>query len=493
MPAPLNTSTRPQSTAATGDASAPKPEAAQPHSATTAQDNALLPSLTDSSDGKERERLVQGGLIVAAVAGFLVGGTYTRSGTRIASVGRGGSVAAGNVPNLFMLAGGDNGSILGGLLPAGGSERATVGPTQLVLINDRNSSKDYVFDVDVPPGGHITVNPDGSATVYDVNGRAVKQIAKPWAYDSLGRPQRTWYTVDENGNLVQHVDTADDALYPILADPTTSTVNPDGSVTTVTTNDAGQVITTATSVPVPDSGGSVDTTVQNADGTTSQARSVPDGQGGVTTWTANPDGSHTVLYPDGTFYEEPAPGSGKGYTQGSTDGNTVNTTYTDPSGNQYNSTSTPDVNGSVHTEMDTPQGHVSSQSDPAGKGEIVTTATTPEGKTVMTRTKPDGDGGSQSIRLTEKITNPDGTSQYVQEDGKLFNPDAGKGLTSETTIKPDGSSSTQYSDGSQLILREDGTGTAIDAKGNKTEFLPSVDPETGKAILIDPSTGKPVD
>ncbi|WP_280985267.1 hypothetical protein [Gordonia effusa] len=34
-----------------------------------------------------------------------------------------------------------------------------------MLINDHTSPKDYVFDVDVPPGGHIRINPDGSATV----------------------------------------------------------------------------------------------------------------------------------------------------------------------------------------------------------------------------------------------------------------------------------------------------------------------------------------
>ncbi|QTI69860.1 hypothetical protein [Gordonia polyisoprenivorans] len=105
------------------------------------------------------------------------------------------------------------------LLRRGGSERATVGQSQLVLINDPSSPKSYVFQEDVPPGGHIGVNPDGSATVYDATGKPVSQIAKPWAFDAAGRPQKTWYTVDENGDLVQHVEPAPNALYPILADP----------------------------------------------------------------------------------------------------------------------------------------------------------------------------------------------------------------------------------------------------------------------------------
>ncbi|MGC4936090.1 hypothetical protein ACLQ3C_20680 [Gordonia sp. DT30] len=105
------------------------------------------------------------------------------------------------------------------LLRRGGSERATVRPSQLVLINDPSSPKSYVFHEDVPPGGHIGVNPDGSATIYDATGKPVSQIAKPWAFDAAGRPQKTWYTVDENGDLVQHVEPAPNALYPLIGDP----------------------------------------------------------------------------------------------------------------------------------------------------------------------------------------------------------------------------------------------------------------------------------
>ncbi|MGB3707303.1 hypothetical protein [Gordonia sp. (in: high G+C Gram-positive bacteria)] len=74
--------------------------------------------------------------------------------------------------------------------------------------------------MNVPDGGRTAVNPDGSATVYDKDGNAVRQVARPWAFDAAGRPQKTWYTVDENGDLIQHVEPSDNALYPILADPT---------------------------------------------------------------------------------------------------------------------------------------------------------------------------------------------------------------------------------------------------------------------------------
>ncbi|MBB4133645.1 hypothetical protein [Gordonia humi] len=88
-----------------------------------------------------------------------------------------------------------------------------------MLIHDETSPNTYRFAMNVPPGGHTEVNPDGSATIYDKDGNVVRQIARPWAFDAAGRPQKTWYTVDENGDLIQHVEPAENALYPILADP----------------------------------------------------------------------------------------------------------------------------------------------------------------------------------------------------------------------------------------------------------------------------------
>ncbi|MFT4085737.1 MAG: hypothetical protein QM658_01050 [Gordonia sp. (in: high G+C Gram-positive bacteria)] len=74
--------------------------------------------------------------------------------------------------------------------------------------------------MNVPSGGHTEVNDDGSATVYDRDSDPVRRVARPWAFDSAGRPQKTWYEVGDNGDLIQHVEPAENALYPILADPT---------------------------------------------------------------------------------------------------------------------------------------------------------------------------------------------------------------------------------------------------------------------------------
>lgn len=150
------------------------------------------------------------GLLTAASAGLVVGATWRLRLQRHQAP----AIVGGGEPPVPSL------------LPAGGSERGRVGNSNVVLINDPASPKTYTFDEHVPPGGHIRINPDGSATVLDADGNPVRQIDKPWAYDSLGRPQMTWYTVDSDGTLVQHVQPADDALYPILADPTIGACTP---------------------------------------------------------------------------------------------------------------------------------------------------------------------------------------------------------------------------------------------------------------------------
>src|SRR5699024_10756043 len=72
----------------------------------------------------------------------------------------------------------------------------------------------------VPDGGRTVVDEDGSARVVDGDGNTVTRITAPWAYDALGRPVDTWYTVSPDGTeLVQHIEPDPDAVYPILADP----------------------------------------------------------------------------------------------------------------------------------------------------------------------------------------------------------------------------------------------------------------------------------
>ncbi|MDJ0105632.1 hypothetical protein QM646_04405 [Rhodococcus erythropolis] len=88
------------------------------------------------------------------------------------------------------------------------------------LIHDETSSHESVIPVTVPPGGHMSVNPDGTVTVFDADGNPVSTIDAPWAYDANGTPVPTHYEI-RDGQLVQVVDTAgiENVLYPILADP----------------------------------------------------------------------------------------------------------------------------------------------------------------------------------------------------------------------------------------------------------------------------------
>ncbi|MDZ7914315.1 MAG: hypothetical protein U5O16_21140 [Rhodococcus sp. (in: high G+C Gram-positive bacteria)] len=88
------------------------------------------------------------------------------------------------------------------------------------LIHDQTSSHESVIPVTVPPGGHMSVNPDGTVTVFDADGNPVSTIDAPWAYDANGTPIPTHYEI-RDGQLVQVVDTAgiENILYPILADP----------------------------------------------------------------------------------------------------------------------------------------------------------------------------------------------------------------------------------------------------------------------------------
>ena len=96
----------------------------------------------------------------------------------------------------------------------------TGGSRFFFLIHDETSSHESVIPVTVPPGGHMSVNPDGTVTVFDADGNPVSTIDAPWAYDANGTPVPTRYEI-RDGQLVQVVDTAgiENLLYPILADP----------------------------------------------------------------------------------------------------------------------------------------------------------------------------------------------------------------------------------------------------------------------------------
>ena len=90
----------------------------------------------------------------------------------------------------------------------------------LLLLEGPDSPREHRFDMDVPDGGQMVKNPDGSVDILDADGNVVEHVKAPWAYDALGRPVDTHFEVDnETGELVQIVDPDRTTLLPILADP----------------------------------------------------------------------------------------------------------------------------------------------------------------------------------------------------------------------------------------------------------------------------------
>lgn len=91
---------------------------------------------------------------------------------------------------------------------------------RFVVMADGTSARAHRFAMDVPHGGQMVKNPDGSIDVVDGQGRVVDHVKTPWAYDAAGQPVDTWYEVDnESGELVQHVAPDESTVFPIIADP----------------------------------------------------------------------------------------------------------------------------------------------------------------------------------------------------------------------------------------------------------------------------------
>lgn len=90
----------------------------------------------------------------------------------------------------------------------------------LILLEGPDSPREYRYDLDVPPGGRVVENPDGSVDVLDAQSNVTKHVRAPWAYDALGREVPTYFEVDpETGELIQMVDPERTTALPILADP----------------------------------------------------------------------------------------------------------------------------------------------------------------------------------------------------------------------------------------------------------------------------------
>ncbi len=91
------------------------------------------------------------------------------------------------------------------------------GQRTIFLIHDETSSHEAQMVVDLPPGGHMSINDDGSVGVYDANGDLQGTVAAAWAYDVNGDPVPTYYEI-RDGKLYQVVIPTPGVIYPVTAD-----------------------------------------------------------------------------------------------------------------------------------------------------------------------------------------------------------------------------------------------------------------------------------
>ena len=91
------------------------------------------------------------------------------------------------------------------------------GQRTIFLIHDETSSHEAEMVVDLPPGGHMSINDDGSVGVYDANGDLQGTVAAAWAYDVNGDPVPTYYEI-RDGKLYQVVIPTPGVIYPVTAD-----------------------------------------------------------------------------------------------------------------------------------------------------------------------------------------------------------------------------------------------------------------------------------
>ena len=233
-----------------------------------------------SGEGADRDRYLE--LVLVGAAAFTAGGIGVR--------GRRSPVGARTPESVLSQAVGTVASPLMAYAP-GGQSKITVpdpggGRRTLFLIHDRSSSHESVIPVTVPPGGHMSVDPDGSVTVVDADGNSVSRVAAPWAYAADGTPIPTHYEI-RDGHLVQVVDTVgiENILYPILADPPEDKI---GMVDTTGRSD-GETWTEAlpggqTATHTLINAEAVDTRITREDGTWTDTRTNDDGRGNINTW-----------------------------------------------------------------------------------------------------------------------------------------------------------------------------------------------------------------
>lgn len=89
----------------------------------------------------------------------------------------------------------------------------------LTTLSSPEAPERLVYEMDVPQGGALVLNSDGTAMVVDDDGEPFLFVATPWAVDAVGTAVPTHYEV-EGTRLIQVIShVGGPYTYPIVADP----------------------------------------------------------------------------------------------------------------------------------------------------------------------------------------------------------------------------------------------------------------------------------
>ena len=89
----------------------------------------------------------------------------------------------------------------------------------LTILNDADAPTEYIYNVNVPIGGHLKKLNDGSVKILDKNNKFMGAIAPAWALDKEGKKVPTHYEIRGNKliQIVEHLNL--NITYPVVADP----------------------------------------------------------------------------------------------------------------------------------------------------------------------------------------------------------------------------------------------------------------------------------
>lgn len=88
----------------------------------------------------------------------------------------------------------------------------------LIEIISEDSSKEHVFNIELPDATTLILTDEGSVDLLDHSGYTIGEFEAPWALDADGNTVPTTFKVDGN-TISQVIEANETTVYPVLADP----------------------------------------------------------------------------------------------------------------------------------------------------------------------------------------------------------------------------------------------------------------------------------